>query len=78
MNLHVMKGADVHFAIEIGEQDGKCRECGEPTVLIAPWSEWRVDSPDKGEFDDKIEINEEVTAHYCTKCDIVTGFWINT
>lgn len=67
----------MHFAIELNEQDGKCVKCGEQTLLIAPWLLWRLDSEDN-EFDEEVEISEEVTAHYCKKCDIVTGFWINT
>lgn len=68
----------MHFAIEIGEsQDGKCGKCGGETCLVTPYSEWKLDT--KGvEFDELVEIAEEVTAHYCKKCKVVTGFWINT
>lgn len=67
----------MHFAIEIYENWGKCRKCGEQTLLIAPWSTWQLDSGDD-EFDDEVEISEEVTAHYCKGCNLITGFWINT
>ena len=68
----------MHFAIETGEQDGKCRKCGGKTLLLCPDSQWRIDCEDVSESDEIVEINEEVTAHYCKTCDMVTGFWINT
>ena len=70
----------MHFAIEIKEQDGKCLRCGNQTILISPDAHWRIDEEDLGSdnpYDDVIEINEEVVAHYCTECDCVTGIWIN-
>ena len=67
----------MHIVLEINEKDGKCGTCGNETMLITTFCEWKVDNADT-EYDSTIEINEEVTAHYCKQCSKVTAFWINT
>ncbi len=44
----------------------------------SPFLQWKIDEEDaQKEYDDTVEIVEEVTAHFCTKCHQITGFWIN-
>lgn len=74
----------MHFAIEIKEENGECLKCGQQTIMISPMLKWRIDEDDLSKqqkqcpYEDLIDINEEVTAHYCTACEQVTAVWINT
>jgi hypothetical protein len=73
-----------HFTLQIGEShDGVCDKCGSKTMLICAGSCWSVGSePLKAgeEADDapeSVEIDAEVTAHYCDQCGLVTSLSFN-
>lgn len=68
--------------------NGKCPECGKPTVLIVADS-WHVDEESAvaaGHSDDEaedlafefLEVRGEITGHYCLNCERLCSLSLNT
>jgi hypothetical protein len=59
-----------------------CNRCGRKIVLISAYAFWRVDDDayredetdeERDEMPDNVEISEEITAHWCNKCEVITS-----
>ena len=65
------------WSLEYG--DGKCPRCASATVLVTPFSSWNVDCEDlSDDVDDCVEVHDEVSGHYCTKCERLVSLSLNT
>lgn len=68
-----------HFAWSIESPDDGCPVCGTKTVLLIAPLYWSVDCEDREEDDDvDAEVTEEVTGHYCRKCQRLCSLSLNT
>jgi hypothetical protein len=74
---------------ERGDVDGykHCTECGEKVVLISSPPCWSVDreafksgeyTRDNDDIPDEVDVGEEITAHYCVNCGIITSLSFNS
>ena len=73
------QGAKTHFHWSIEPQD-LCPFCEGSTVLIVAPVCWSIDTEDISDDDEEyhVEVNEEVTGHYCKKCRKLTAMALNT
>lgn len=64
-----------------------CSKCGRKIVLISAPTFWRVDEDayrddetdeERDEMQDSVEIGEEITAHWCDHCEVITSFSFNS
>ena len=71
-----------HFTWDI-EENGKCPKCKGDTILIYPANSWAVDEESCSEEDyeneliDGVDVSEEITAHFCFNCNIITSLSFN-
>ncbi len=88
-----MTTASIHNVFSFGEtSDGKCTECGYRTVLVSFFGEASVDSEpfsngesaeDSNEsrsgvdVPESVTIDDELTGHFCLKCDELTSVAFN-
>lgn len=67
-----------HLHVRFHEKDdNSCTICGTKTILIFPVSEWDVDENAHEELPDRVYVSDEITAHYCNKCEKVTSLSFN-
>lgn len=76
-----------HLHVAFSERpDGdcsRCTTCGGKTMLISPFSEWKVDSEPfqteetvdeiEEELPETVEVVDEITAHWCDDCRKITS-----
>lgn len=64
-----------------------CTACGEKVMLITALSTWRVDreayragerTDASDDVPDEVDIGEEITAHWCNKCEVITSLSFNS
>lgn len=64
-----------------------CTACGEKVMLISAPPIWYVDSEAykaeenterRYEVPEEVEIGEEITAHWCNKCEVITSLSFNS
>lgn len=64
-----------------------CTKCGRKIVLILAPTFWRVDEDayredetddERENTPDSVEINEEITAHWCNHCEVITSLSFNS
>ncbi len=68
---------NLHWSPE--RQDTTCPECGGKTVLISAPDCWTIDYEDLNSDDYMtVEVHDEVTAHYCRDCCLMTALSLNT
>ena len=83
----------IHNTFSFGEtHDGKCASCGTRTVLVSFFNDAQVDQEpfENGEFaddspeakegleiPDSVQVGDEITGHYCLKCDELTSLSFN-
>ena len=66
-----------HITWSIETEQGKCPGCGTETLLVLPFRIWAIqDSPDDEDSD--IEVDEDVSGHFCAKCHQLTSLSLNT
>lgn len=79
--------------MEIGEyddgEDTVCAACGARTALIYPVGTWAVDpepfrdgeekgrTEEEDEIPDEVDVDAEVSAHYCLQCGKITSLSFN-
>jgi len=58
---------------------GICPECGTETVLLVAHEHWQPAdvTPRAEEFSDGVNLNLEVTCHWCPECDKVRSVAVN-
>ena len=81
-----------HANFEFGESDGRCDHCDSRTVLVSFYGnasvdqepfesgEYSEDSPESKqgiEIPDDVYVDDEISGHYCIKCDALTTLCIN-
>jgi hypothetical protein len=67
-----------HFTWSV-ENNGKCPECGQKTVLISVPLSWDTDyNTRKANQPQEVEVSDEVTGHYCLKCQRLRSLSLNT
>lgn len=72
-----------HITWSIEGSGDTCPKCKGKTVLVIAPSWWRVDADsddgaDDGEYDDEgVEVDEEITGHYCRKCGDLVSLSLN-
>ena len=66
------------------DDDGytRCSECNSKTILVSPFCVWQIDSePFKSgeeiELDEDEICVEEVSGHFCRKCNMLTSMSYN-
>lgn len=77
-----------HFTWSIEHPRGECPFCGDKTVLIIAPGLWDVDEESTietvgedrydNELIDGVTVHEELTGHYCPKCDKLVSLSLNT
>jgi predicted RNA-binding Zn-ribbon protein involved in translation (DUF1610 family) len=73
-----------HVTLEFGQNRSKhgiyrCNQCAAKIWLIVARS-WSVDQeslPPRADGPDDVDVSEEVTAHYCPKCERITSLSFN-
>jgi hypothetical protein len=68
------------------ETAGMCRKCKGKIILITPSLIWEADEESSAEagvdweshFGDGIELDEELSAHFCPKCRCLTSLSLNS
>lgn len=71
-----------HQNTEFGETNGRCNACGSKTALVVAYPEWSYDSEPfedgkQEEMDGEAHVGDEVTGHYCPKCERLTSLAFN-
>ena len=81
-----------HANFEFGESNGRCDHCDSRTVLVSFYGSVSVDeepfesgehtedSPEAKqgiEIPDDVYVDDEITGHYCIKCNVLTTLCIN-
>ena len=58
---------------------GECPGCDGVTVLVVAPITWEVDEESvlAGEYPDGIEVNAEVTGHWCDECQRLVSISVN-
>lgn len=82
-----------HANFEFGESNGRCNHCDSRTVLVSFYGDVSVDSEPFGpgeqaedsaeakigiEIPEVLEVDDELTGHYCLKCERLTTLCLNT
>ena len=70
----------MHFNLTFKEQqDQRCNNCGRKTVLVTFGNLAEI-HPEKSSKEEQrvIEVNEELTGHFCVKCHEITAVFVNT
>lgn len=77
-----------HLTWSIESPVGQCPYCGDKTVLVVCGGLWEADKESTVEtvgeeryedwFSDGLQVEEEVTGHYCGKCARLTSLSLNT
>lgn len=72
--------ARTHITWSVEKTVGRCPTCDNPTMLITPCVSWNVDQDEDVPRDlpDEVEVYDEVSAHYCERCDRITSLSLNT
>ena len=70
----------MHLKWSIERAENKCPDCGGDTLLIVAPLQWDVDSESdpNDEQGGSVEVNEEVSGHYCPECCQLTSLSVNT
>lgn len=64
-----------------------CTKCGDKVMLITAFSTWRVDQEafkseeytrDDDSIPEEVEVGEEITAHWCDNCQVITSLSFNS
>lgn len=81
-----------HANFEFGETNGRCDHCDSRTVLVSFYGSASVDQEpfESGEYADDspeakqgieipedVDVDDEITGHYCIRCDCLTTLCIN-
>ncbi len=82
-----MKQPRTHFTWSI-ERGDKCPCCGSLTLLVIAPLVWRTDSEANEEYmkrkrtkdepTEEPEVNDEITGHWCPKCQHLCSISLNT
>lgn len=75
-----------HFTWSIEHPRGECPFCGDKTVLLVAPGLWDAVEDSEGmteeryqeEFYDGVTIHDELTGHYCGKCEKLVSLSLNT
>lgn len=74
-----------HMTWSIEQSPGRCPICGSETILILPSIHWIPAEGDAGTAqqeaynrDQEIEVPEEISGHWCEKCDMLCSLSLNT
>lgn len=68
MALHVTWTQETH--------DGRCGVCGSAVVLVLASPDWSADQ-NSNQYEDGIDIQAEVSGHWCPECDCLTSLSLN-
>lgn len=82
----------IHLHLDFQERSGEagmcyCTKCGGKIILISAPTFWRIDEDayredeteeERDNMSDSVEIAEEITAHYCIKCGMITSLSFNS
>lgn len=66
------------------ENNEKCPSCRCLTVLVTPMASWNIhedgyrEQGGKAELPDYAEVGEEISGHWCPKCQRLTSLSLNT
>lgn len=75
-----------HLAWSI-ENNGRCPECNGETLVVDAFNEMKIIVTDNSPFqrryyeesgDGVVEIAEEISGHYCPKCQKLTSLYFNS
>lgn len=60
-----------HLTWSEERDDNRCPTCGRKTLLVIAPHDWNVDEGDS------VEVHEEITGHYCPKCQRLRSLSFN-
>lgn len=73
-----------HFTWSVERNDGKCPSCRRVTILVCAPLTWSVPEDQEATnrtavpLPDYVEVNEEVTGHWCRACNRLVSLSLNT
>lgn len=60
------------------EQNDRCPHCGGGTVLVCAPLEWTIDAENRTEDSYFVDVNDEISGHYCRACSKLVSLSLNT
>lgn len=68
----------MHLTWSRESAEGRCPDCGSHTILATSLATWEIHSDDDEIDGDGVEVDEEVSGHFCRECGKLTSLSLNT